>query len=116
MAAGDIALTTPKSIPSLPLGELTISILPTPFLTATFFEVDAKGPSHTVRITNAEVTGFDYSGGVFTDNVARVQSSYLTTILGVLFIGNASNLNARKTALVSRLVTDGVITGVVTVG
>jgi hypothetical protein len=116
MAAGDIALTTPRSIPSLPLGELNIVILPTAFLTATFFEVDAKGASHVVRITNAEVTGFDYAAGVFTDNVPRVQSSYLTTILGVLFIGNASTLNARKTALVQRLIADGVITVAGTVG
>lgn len=110
MANGDIALNTPKSVPSLPLGDLTIVILPAAFMTITFFEVDARGPSHVVRIDNNAVTGFDYAAGVFTDGVARALSGYLTTILGVLFIGNASTLNARKTALVQRLVTDGVIT------
>jgi hypothetical protein len=120
MAAGDIALTTPKSIPNLPLGEVHINILPTAFATFTFYEVDATGPSHTVRIVNATlsgVTGFNYSAGVFTDNVARTTlTNYLTTILGVLFIGDASTLNQRKTAVVQRLITDGVITVPGTVG
>jgi len=123
MAAGDIALTTPKtvSVPNLPLGELDIVILPTAFLTATFFEVDATGAAHVVRIANATlggVTGFDYAaGGIFTDNVARTSlTNYLTTILGVLFVGNATTLNQRKTALVQRLIADGVITVAGTVG
>ena len=116
MANGDIALTTPKSVPSLALGELNITILPAALMTVTFFEVDATGPSHVVRITNSTVTGFDYAAGVFTDNVPRALSGYLTTILGVLFIGNATTLNQRKTALVTRLFTDGVITATATVG
>jgi hypothetical protein len=110
MASGDISLTVPKSIPNLPLGEVGITILPSAFVTFTFFENDSTGPAHVVRITNSVVTGFDFAAGVFTDNVPRALSGYLTTILGVLFIGNASNLNARKTATVQRLVTDGVIT------
>lgn len=119
MANGDIALTTPRIIPSLPLGDLHIAVLPSPYMTVVFFEGDASGTPHVVRITNATgggVSGFDYSAGVFTDGVPRVQTNYLTTILGVLFIGNASTLNQRKTALVQRLVADGVITGTFTVG
>ena len=110
MAAGDITLTVPKSVPLIPLGAVDICILPSPFITFTFFEVDEKGPTHVVRITNAAVTGFDFAAGVFTDNVPRALSGYLTTILGVLFIGNATTLNQRKTAAVTRLFTDGVIT------
>lgn len=118
MANGDIALTTPKSIPTLVLADVHINILPTAFLTATFFEVDEKGACHTVRITNAAngVTGFDLTAGVFTDNVTRALTGYLTTILGVLFIGDASTLNQRKTAFVTRLRTDSVITVAGTVG
>lgn len=116
MAAGDIALTTPKSIPTLPLGDIHISVLPSAFMTLTFFEVDARGTAHVVSIDNTRVAGFDYTGGVFTDGVARALAGYLTTILGVLFIGNATTLNQRKTALVQRLVADGVITGTFTVG
>lgn len=122
MANGDIALTVPKSVPNLPLGEVHIGILPTPFLTVTFYEGDEKGPSHTVRITNSAtnavgaVQGFDYTAGVFTDGVQRQPgNNYLTTILGVLFIGDASTLNQRKTALVSRLRADGVISAAGTV-
>lgn len=114
MASGDIGLTVPKSIPSLPLGNVDITILPSAIVLFTFFEVDATGPSHVVRITNAAVTGFDYGivvAGAFTDNISRTGlGSYLNTILGVLFIGNATTLNQRKTATVQRLVTDGVIT------
>ncbi len=119
MGAGDIALTVPRSIPSLPLGEIDIVVLPTAFMTITFFEVDAGGAAHVVRISNAAVTGFDFgivAAGAFTDGISRALSNYLTTILGVLFIGNATTLNQRKTALVQRLVTDGVITGTFTVG
>lgn len=112
MANGDIALTTPKSIANLVLGEVDIVILPNAFMTITFFEGDALGPSHVVRIANAagSVTGFDLAAGVFTDNVARALTGYLTTILGVLFVGNATTLNQRKTATIQRLITDGVIT------
>ncbi len=110
MASGDITLTTPKSIPNLPLSEVIITILPSPVVVFTFFEVDALGPTHVVRITNSAVTGFDFAAGVFIDNVPRALSGYLTTILGVLFIGNATTLNQRKTAVVTRLFTDNVIT------
>lgn len=112
MANGDLALTTPRSIANLVLAEVNIVIVPSAFMTVTFFETDEKGANHVVRITNAAsgVTGFDLTAGVFTEGITRVLSGYLTTILGVLFIGNASTLNQRKTALVSRLVTDGVIT------
>lgn len=118
MANGDIALTTPKSVPNLSLGEVDICIIPSPFMAITFFETDEKGPTHVVRITNAagDVKGFDLTAGVFTDNVPRALTGYLTTILGVLFIGNASTLNQRKSALVNRLITDGVITVAGTVG
>lgn len=122
MANGDIALTTPKSIPNVVFGDVAVFQLPSPFVTVTFYENDATGPSHTVRITNSAtnvsgaVTGFDYAAGVFTDGVARAPgNNYLTAILGVLFIGNATTLNQRKTALVSRLIADGVITAAGTV-
>lgn len=112
MANGDLALTTPRSIANLVLAEVNITIVPSAFMTVTFVETDSTGAAHTVRITNAAsgVTGFDLTAGVFTDGVARALSGYLTTILGVLFIGNASTLNQRKTALVTRLITDSVIT------
>jgi hypothetical protein len=111
MASGDITLTVPKSIPNLPLGEVDIGILPAPaFVRFAFFEIDATGPVHVVTITNTQVTGFGYAAGVFTDGVDRGMSGYLTTILGVLFVGNATTLNQRKTATVQRLITDGVIT------
>lgn len=118
MASGDIALTVPKSVPNLPLAEVNISIVPSPFMTITFVEVDEKGKAHVVRITNAAngVQGFDVVGSVITDDQTRALSGYLTTILGVLFIGNASTLNQRKTALVQRLITDGVIVVTGTVG
>lgn len=118
MSAGDIAITTPPTIPNLPLGDINITVLPTASLTATFFENDATGKAHVVRITNASngVTGFDLTAGVFTDNITRALTGYLTTILGVLFIGDASTLNQRKTAFVTRLKTDGVITVTGTVG
>lgn len=117
MASGDIALTTPRSIPNVVFGDVFVAQLPTPMVTVTFFENDATGPAHVVRITNSgtnvpgAVLGFDYAAGVFTDGVQRAPgNNYLTTILGVLFIGDASTLNQRKSALVTRLKTDGVIT------
>ena len=123
MANGDIALTTPKSVPTLVLAEVDICIVPPPAsLSISFLEVDEKGPVHSVRITNSAtnavgaVKGFDYAAGVFTETNPTPGNNYLTTILGVLFIGNASTLNQRKTALVQRLVTDGVITVAGTVG
>lgn len=120
MANGDIALTTPRTIPNVVLGELNIIIVSAspPSMMVTFFEVDEKGPAHAVRIANAAgaVTGFDLTAGVFTDNVPRALAGYLTTILGVLFIGNASTLNQRKSAVVNRLIADGVITVAGTVG
>lgn len=116
MANGDITLPTPKSVPLIVLAEVDITIIPSAFLTVSFFETDEKGLCHTIRITNAVngVLGFDYSAGVFTEGITRALTGYLTTILGVLFIGNASTLNQRKTALVQRLITDNVITGFTT--
>jgi hypothetical protein len=122
MANGDLVLTTPKSIPNLPLAEVNIVILPSPFMTVTFVEVDATGPAHVVRITNSStnaagaIKGFDYAAGVFTETSPTPGNNYLTTILGVLFIGDASTLNQRKSALVTRLKTDNVITVAGTVG
>lgn len=113
MANGDITLPVAKTIPGVPLGEITISVFPAAFMSITFFEGDGGGPTHVVRISNASVTGFDFSAGVFTDNLPRALAGYLTTILGVLFIGNATTLNQRRTALVQRLIADGVLTGFV---
>lgn len=113
MGAGDITITTPPTVPTLPLAEIDIIILPGPAaLVASFFEGGPAGKSHVVRITNAGVTGFDLAAGVFTDFVDRpaLATGYLTTILGVLFVGDASSLNARKSAFTNRLKADGVIT------
>src|SRR5882757_5252022 len=116
MAAGDIALTTPRSIPTLVLVEFNIGFLPTPIMTVTFAEVSATGISHSVRITDASATGFDYSAGAFTDNVARVISNEYTAMVAILFGAGASTPNQRKTAGVQRCFTSGVITATATVG
>lgn len=116
MAAGDIALTTPRSIPNLVLIELNIGFLPTPVMTVTFAEVNSAGTSHSVRITDTSATGFDYSAGAFTDGVPRVISNEYTAMVGILFGAGASTPNQRKTAGVQRCFTSGVITATATVG
>lgn len=119
MANGDIALTVPKSVAAAALSDVHIGLLPVPYITFVFLESGVGSAGHGVYITNAVVTGFDYgivTPGAFTDGISRAQSNYLTTILGVLFIGNANTLAQRKTATVQRLITDGVITVAGTVG
>lgn len=110
MSNGDIALASPVTVASLLLGEINIILVPSAVLTVTFFETDGAGRTHLVRITNVAVTGFDLTAGVFTEGVTRALAGYLTTILGVIFVGDGSTLNQRKTALVTRLRTDNVIT------
>lgn len=116
MANGDITLTTPKSTSLLPLLEFNIGFLPTPAMTITFAETSAGGASHSVRITDANAIGFDYSAGAFTDNVARVISGEYTTMIGIIFGAGVNTPAQRKTAAVQRLSASGVVTGTFTVG
>jgi hypothetical protein len=115
LANGDLTLTTPRSVGTLPLLEFNIGFLPTPAMTITFGEISAAGPSHSVRITDAAATGFDYTAGVFTDNVPRVIAGEYSTMLGIIFGAGASTPNQRKSAAINRLFTSGVVTGTMTV-
>ena len=110
MANGDITLTTPKSVSALPLLEFNIGFLPSAVMTITFAETNPAGPSHSVRISDAGATGFDYAAGVFTDNVPRVISGEYTAMILVIFGAGASTPAQRKTAAVNRLITSGVVT------
>lgn len=110
MANGDITLTTPKSVSALPLLEFNIGFQPTAVMTLTFAETGATGTCHSVRITDASATGFDYAAGVFTDNVPRVISGEYTAMIGIIFGAGASTPAQRKTAAVNRLFTSGVVT------
>src|SRR6476646_7379509 len=115
MANGDLSLTTPRSVGTLPLLEFNIGFLPVPAMTVTFGEVSATGTSHSVRITDTAATGFDYSAGVFTDGIGRVITGEYSAMLGIIFGAGASTPNQRKSAAINRLLTSGVVTGTMTV-
>lgn len=102
MAAGDIALATPKTITVNTLQFSSVVI------TATFMDIylqeTATGVQHRVHVDNASCTGLDLTAGVFTDGVPRAIAGELTRIFGLVL--KATPL----TTLIQTLVSDGVIT------
>jgi hypothetical protein len=108
MAAGDIALTAPKTITVNSLQFLQVVI------TSTFMDVylqeTATGIQHRIHVDNASCTGLDYAAGNFTDNVPRAVAGELTKLFGLVL--KATPL----TVLMSTLQTDGIVTVAGTVG
>ena len=78
--------------------------------------VDALGAIHTVTLTDASCVGFGVSGGLVLDGLQRAVTGEYTKLLGILFGAATGNANARRTAAVQALVTDGIITVTGTVG
>lgn len=119
MPAGDLTLGTPKSIPVLVLLDFSVVLGPgPPSMAFTFAEGAAAGagPTHGVRVTDTGALGFDYSAGVFADQLTRVISGEFTKLAGILFGAGGSGPGARRTAAIQALKDDLVITLTGTVG
>jgi len=116
MASGDMNLNVAKvlTVSGLTLQSFVIDLV-NAFMQLTFIEV-ATGTPHVVRLTDAAsgCTGFDLTGGAFTDGLARAVSGEYTKLIGIIFGAGANTPNQRKTAATAALITDGVITGALT--
>jgi hypothetical protein len=115
MAAGDITLTAAvtTSVPGFTVARLDIN-LAGGLMNVQF--LDALGGVHQATLTDASCVGFGISGGVITDGIARAITGEYTKLIGILFGSATGNANARRSAAIQALVTDGVITVTGTVG
>jgi hypothetical protein len=115
MASGDINYGANRVLTAtgLQLGSFVIDLL-TSTMRMTFVEV-ATGIAHAATIGDAagSVSGFDLTGGVYTDGIARpaITGEY-TKLVGIIFGAGGNNPNQRKTAATAALIADGVVTGV----
>ncbi|MCA1824403.1 MAG: hypothetical protein LC640_09120 [Frankia sp.] len=75
----------------------------------TWFEGGIGGPSHSAKLFDGFCVGFDYSAGVFTDNLMRAISGERAKLIGLLFGAGANTPAQRQTAAIQALLADGVI-------
>lgn len=108
MAAGDITLSSSKTITVSSL-QFVQAVVTTTSIDV-YLQESSTLTQHRIHIDNTSCTGVDYTGGVFTDNVARAVTGELTKIFGLVFKA------APITTLMTTLQTDGIVTVAGTVG